>query len=76
VADGHKPGNERAGRLLIPRDGLPGLEKDLLGKVLSIMFIAYTVIDVSIYPVDMDVIEPPESFGITAYGSLNQLGFI
>jgi hypothetical protein len=55
---------------------LPGLEKDLLGKVLSILFIAYTVVDVSIHPVDMDVIEPPESFRIMTYGSVNQRSFV
>jgi hypothetical protein len=31
---------------------------------------------VSIYPVDMDVIQPPESLRIMTNGSLNQRSFI
>jgi hypothetical protein len=57
-------------------DGLPGPEKDLLGQVFGVMLIAYAIIDVSIYPVDMHVIQPPKGLSIVTDSSLNQGGLV
>ena len=68
----NQPGKKRAGRLFIPTYCLPSFDKNLLSQVLSIGIIAYPVVDMPVYPVNVHTVKPPEGIAITIYGSAYQ----
>ena len=64
--------DKQAGRLFIPANRLPCFEKDLLCQVLGIGNIAYPVVDMSVHPINVHIVEPPEGIGITIFSSIYQ----
>ncbi len=76
MTDSHQLGNKWACHFLISANGLPGIEEDLLGQVLGVRFIASPVINVSVDPVNMHVVQPSESIGIMTNSFLHQHSLI
>ncbi len=75
IGNREKPGDEWRVGSLVPIDRPPGLEKDVLGQVLTIVAITHPVVDVPVDAVKVEIVQSRERAGVTADRRLDQLCF-